>query len=396
MRIKHVPADFEVEEQLAVQLARQGAYAVLRVRKRDLTTFQVQAEMAAALKLSRSAIVFPGIKDRRALALQYASVRGNPPERLDGNGWTAEFAGRLDRALQPADIAGNRFRLVVRDLVAREAADLARSLADISEQGIPNYYDWQRFGSYHPEDGLLGAHILRRDAQGAVRAYLTLAYPADSERIRVFKAVAAAHWGEWDQLFEAAPRPSNYRSLLTFLRDHPADWRKALNLIPRQLLSLYLEAYQSLLWNRAVGEYLTRLARPAADDWRSYEVAGSSLLVYRRLEQELRDALARQAVVMPHHRAVYPQAELGAAVQTVLDAEGIELADLKARILDKAYLSRHRRALLLFPAGMELASPEPDERFAGRAKLIAAFELPRGSYATLVIGCAALWTDPNE
>ena len=78
-------------------------------------------------------------------------------------------------------------------------------------------------------------------------------------------------------------------------------------------------------------------------------------------------------------------AELAAAAETVLKAEGLCLNDLKARILDKAYLGRHQRPLLLFPAQVTVDGPADDERFPGRKKLVVGFTLLRGSYATLVI-----------
>jgi tRNA pseudouridine13 synthase len=72
-----------------------------------------------------------------------------------------------------------------------------------------------------------------------------------------------------------------------------------------------------------------------------------------------------------------------------LTAEGLSLDDLKARILKKAYLSRGKRALLLFPQDTSISPPEPDDRFPGRNKFTLAFSLPRGSYATLVVKAAA-------
>lgn len=88
---------------------------------------------------------------------------------------------------------------------------------------------------------------------------------------------------------------------------------------------------------------------------------------------------------MPHHRAAYPNPMVAAAAESVLKAEGLSLNDLKARILTKAYLSRHQRALLLHPDQVEVDGPVDDERFPGRRKLVVKFTLPRGAYATLVI-----------
>ena len=389
MRIKQIPTDFGVHEQLSVQPGTTGAYAIYRVEKREVTTLQAQAQLAAALGYQRSALQFPGLKDRRSVATQYASVKGNPPPHIQGERWSATHAGRLDRPLYPTDIAGNRFTLTLRDLSAREAQQLPPRLLEMAQHGLPNYFDRQRFGSYSPQAGFLGAQILARDAEAALRAYLATPYPNDPAKVKRFKKVAAAHWGNWETLFAAAPRPSNFRSVLTYLRDHPAGFRKALNLIPRQLLSLYLSAYQSHLWNRIVGQYLETVLTQETQGFLWVEIAGTRLPVYRTLPAGLQNKLKKQAAVMPHHRAVYGEPKLAAAAQAVLQAEGLAMNDLKARILRQAYLSRHQRPLLLFPAGMAIMrEPTSDERFPGRQKLVIEFTLPRGSYATWVIRCA--------
>ena len=73
----------------------------------------------------------------------------------------------------------------------------------------------------------------------------------------------------------------------------------------------------------------------------------------------------------------------------MLAEEGLGLGDLKARILKKAYLSRTKRALLLFPEDAITGKVTPDERFPGRSQVTLSFTLPRGSYATLVVKIAA-------
>ena len=128
----------------------------------------------------------------------------------------------------------------------------------------------------------IARRILLRDAEGALRTYFTEEFAGDPRHVRAFKVAANAQWGDWQAIFDAAPRPSNFRSVLTYLRDHPPAgapspdtiYRKALNLINRRLLSLYLTAYQSLLWNRIVGRLLEPLAGPQPC---SIEIAGDQL-----------------------------------------------------------------------------------------------------------------------
>jgi tRNA pseudouridine13 synthase len=280
MRYKVQPEDFIVEEQIRLSLAPSGPFAVYRVRKRGVTTLRVQAQMARALGVGQSAVVAPALKDKGAVAVQHLAVRGTGPARLAGDGFVAEFLGRSRRPLAPTDVVANRFTAVLRDLSPDEAARVQDRLAQVARSGLPNYFDQQRFGSLAPGEEPIGKRILRRDAEGALRAYLTQRFAGDPEPVRAFKAFAAARWGDWDALFDAAPRPSNFRSVLTYLRDHPTEYRKALNLVTRRLLSLYLAAYQSLLWNRIAGRYLSaRLGEPAAH----VEIATDRLPLYYEL-----------------------------------------------------------------------------------------------------------------
>lgn len=379
MRTRVVAEDFYVEEQIALPPSPGGPFTLYRVRKRNLTTLEVQARLAHALRRPPSALTFPALKDRQAIAVQYATLRGDGPARLEGAGFTAERVGRTERPLTPSDLLGNRFELVLRDLSEAEAEAAIAQMAVIGQEGLPNYFGQQRFGSQLASGDWPGRRILLRDAEGALRAHLTEPMAGDPPEVRAFKKIAASHWGDWRLLLDAAPRPSNYRSVLTYLCDHPQDWRHALNLVTPRLLSLYLDAYQSLLWNRIAACYLEQVVgRPAA----TIRIAREPFPLFRHLADHIP---AEAALPLPAHKAVYRDPLVAKAASRVLDSAGLEPGDLKARLLRRAYLSRGQRRLLLLPREVSASSPAPDERFAGRYRLTLSFTLPPGAYATLIL-----------
>lgn len=385
MRIKVLPEDFVVEEVLAVSPGEGGRYAVYRARKQATTTLDLQNRLAAALGMPPSAVVFPALKDKQAVAVQFGTVRGAGPPRVEGPGFTAKRVGWLDRPLSPGDVSGNRFSVTLRDLGEDEVAQVAARLAEVSRWGLPNYFDDQRFGSRLADGTFPGRAILARDEAGALRAYLAGRQVGDPAEVRAFKGFAAAHWGDWAAIFARAPRPSNYRSVLTYLRDHPDDYRRALNLLPPRVLSLYLAAYQSFLWNRLAGRYLQVRLEERGMPWAAVAVGGEALPVYRRLSEDLLASLRGVRLPLLHHRVRFDDPAVAALAEALLREEGLQVRDLKARVIEKAYLGKGARALLLLPQEASWGPVEADEHFAGRCKLTVRFFLPRGGYATLLL-----------
>jgi tRNA(Glu) U13 pseudouridine synthase TruD len=157
--IKAQPEDFVVEEALAVQPGKVGDYALYKVTKRLLTTLEVQERIAQQLNIPPREVIFPALKDKGALATQYCTVRTQGPQRLSGNGYQAELAGRLPRHITPRDISGNRFSITIGVGSASNGERLAARIAEIGRTGLPNYFDEQRFGSYAPGGGPSSAKL---------------------------------------------------------------------------------------------------------------------------------------------------------------------------------------------------------------------------------------------
>lgn len=380
MRVKLRPDDFRVEERIRLPESN-GAYAYYRVEKCNRTTLAVRDAMAGQLRVTPSALVFPALKDKSAITTQYASVRKRGPAKLEGKGYTAERVGWGTRALRPGDLDGNRFQVVVRDLDEADAAALGPAMAKLGTYGLPNYFDDQRFGS-RTRDGFIGKEILKRDAERVVHMYLAEPMAGDRREIRQFKRLCASHWGQWGYLLHQAPRPSNFRSVITYLKDHPHEYRKAANLIKDRLLSIYLSAYQSWVWNLIVSASFRRNGSTPYDvtimkEQFALPEPGAAL-----------EALHTVLVDLPRLTARY-EGVFEAAAETVFDDEGLGLRDFKARILRRVYLTKGERPVAFRPIEVSSQDAQPDEEIPDRWQVTLGFSLSTGQYATLITKAAA-------
>lgn len=148
--IRHRVDDFEVTEQLGYELSGTGEHLWLLVEKRNQNTGWVIEQLARSLGVPARAVGYAGLKDRQALTRQWLSIHlpgRNDPDLSDlkVDGIVILEQVRHHRKLRTGGLAGNRFRIVVRDLNG-DIADIENRLQAIAVSGVPNYFGEQRFG----------------------------------------------------------------------------------------------------------------------------------------------------------------------------------------------------------------------------------------------------------
>lgn len=158
-RLRATPADFQVEEQLGFAPDDEGDHLLLWVRKTGANTEWVARRLAALAGVPTAEVGFAGLKDRHAITWQWFSLprpRASEPDwpTLAADGIEVLEVRRHRRKLRRGTLAGNRFRLLVRDWSPSDAA-LAARLEAIRTRGVPNYFGDQRFG--HTDGNLIGA-----------------------------------------------------------------------------------------------------------------------------------------------------------------------------------------------------------------------------------------------
>jgi tRNA pseudouridine13 synthase len=149
-RLKDQPDDFVVEEIPAYEPSGSGEHLYLWLEKRDLPHDFLLRRLSKILDVRSDDIGVAGIKDRRAVTRQYVSVPGKCAERvgqLESEELHVLSAVPHVNKLRTGHLRGNRFTLVVRDVV-NDSEARATVIADILRRtGFPNYYGEQRFGN---------------------------------------------------------------------------------------------------------------------------------------------------------------------------------------------------------------------------------------------------------
>jgi tRNA pseudouridine13 synthase len=198
------PEDFVVEEDLGFAPAGSGQHLLLKVRKRAANTQWVARELAKIAGCRAFEVGFAGLKDRRAIAVQWFSV----PRPRTAVAWSAVRAEDFEvleahahnRKLPRGALAGNRFTVRIQASDgdgARLCAALSPRLAEIGRRGVPNYFGPQRFGRD-------GANLLRgREGLGNLRRE-ERGFVLSAARSVVFNAVLAERVtdGSWERLVD--------------------------------------------------------------------------------------------------------------------------------------------------------------------------------------------------
>jgi tRNA pseudouridine13 synthase len=380
--IKQQPEDFLVEELTDVVPGEQGVFAFYRMEKSGWSTPDALAALRRRWQIDLRRLSYGGLKDRHARTTQYLTIRHGPRRNLAHHDVHVTYLGQVPAPYTAADIRANRFRITIRALPRETVAGARQALDEVRRDGVPNYFDDQRFGSVTEGGPFIGRLLVEGRFEEALRQALLAPYEYDRSAQKQEKGLLARHWGDWAVLKDRLPR-GHARSLVDYLLHHPGDFRGAVARLRPELRGLYLSAYQSHLWNRMLARWLRQALAP--EQLLSVRLRLGEVPMHRGLEEEQRHRLLSLKLPLPsarlHLEAGDPAAEV---VNAVLAEEGLELGRLKVKGIRELFFSKGQRDALCLPVGLEDESGA-DELHPGREKLTLGCELPRGCYATLLV-----------
>jgi len=213
--IKQIPEDFLVWEIPKIKKEEEGDYAYFWLRKRDYNTIDAVRVISEKLKLPLRNFGFAGTKDKVAVTEQVISIRGITPERakaicekLSFKSIDLSYISQGKKPISLGDLRGNKFKITVRNLPEQlEIKNLNK---------IPNLFGPQRFSENNIE---IGKAIVKKN-------------------------------------FKKAFDLINQNYVKEYLEEHPGDFIGAIRQTPLKLRKMYVNAYQSFLWNKTAEAYL--------------------------------------------------------------------------------------------------------------------------------------------
>ena len=335
--IKHKPEDFVVIERTAIELSGSGKYLYVKLVKRNRNTLEVVQHLAGALQIREKDIGFAGSKDKKALTEQYISVAGVSKERMGRvkiPDVELQVVGSGKVPISLGDLEGNSFVITVRNLEQEEVnKEVLKKITF-----IPNYFDEQRFGSNNAE---IGKCLIQKN------------------------------------FAEAAGLISN-RTVGWHLEKFPQDFVGALKKIPLRLLRLYVNAYQSWLWNEMVAAILLQ----------SCNVRGTVAYSRGKLVFPEKALDVSFPVVGFNGAELFTDEKLRLLAEKKMGSEGIGYADFVIKQIPELTLAGELRWACGPVQGMKVGALEDDDCddcFPRKKKVQVSFTLGKGSYGTMVI-----------
>lgn len=372
MVIRRHPTDFVVAEVLTREAAAGIAelpgpgrrHAVYVIEKTSLSTPEATRRLAREIGVGAGEISWAGLKDKHAVTTQHVTVavRRDPMgarRRVDAQGLRATLIGWSRVQAEAGWIERNRFSIVVRDLSRERATRLVRAINE--RRGGPggtsmlmvNLFGEQRFGSVRHGQGFAARALVDGRFEDALR--LLIATPARKETgtKRASSRVLAERWGRWAEALQTMPKGPERRPVEVLERG--GGFREAFESLPHLAKQMCVESYQSHLWNQIVERV----------------VAASGV---RELEGV--------SIDLPGPDAKYSEG-ISAIAREVMESEGLSLDKLRIPGVRRPVFGSPARAVV---AGVEsVVVGEPESDGPNRWCVTLGFELPRGSYATVLI-----------
>lgn len=188
--LKHSPIDFyfrqnsenfKVTENSLYDFSGDGEHLVVKIRKKDLTTWQMVESVAKYLGIKVRDIGYAGLKDKSAFTIQYISINREYEEKFST--FTHPNIKVIsttyhNNKIKRGHLKSNSFYIKLKKVTTLNAQKIVEALKIIDTEGMPNFYGYQRFGK-NGTNYKLGLDILNgknRERNRTKREFLINSY----------------------------------------------------------------------------------------------------------------------------------------------------------------------------------------------------------------------------
>ncbi|MCD7781841.1 MAG: tRNA pseudouridine(13) synthase TruD [Methanosphaera sp.] len=260
--------DFYVEEVPLNLPSGNGPNTWIQIEKNGRTTLDVVLDIAQYLHISRKRTGFAGMKDRSAITRQWICVSNYKAEELPDLQEVLHNVKILDikqneKKLHMGQLKGNKFKINIRNtndphedkLIAREVLD------SLEKTGVPNYYGYQRFGELRSTTHLVGKCLVDGDIKAAVDTYI--GNPVEGEHGIHQEARTLYDENKLEESLNLMPKSMRYEKMMLKVlikaqKKHgqivAKDYITAIESLPKPLKRMFVNAYESFLFNKIVNE----------------------------------------------------------------------------------------------------------------------------------------------
>jgi tRNA pseudouridine13 synthase len=399
LRVK--PEDFLVKEISILPPEKKGGkFTIAEITCTSWETNLLIRELSDRLHISKQRINFAGTKDKRAKTTQAMSFFNVPLEKIkDIKIKNVELKNvyQSDKPIKLGSLNGNYFEIILRgikqNLTSKQVLEIASVIKD--NGGFPNFFGIQRFGIIRPITHIVGKHIVNGDFEKAAMTYI--ANPIKGEDEETFNLRSNLEkTRDFSQALKIYPnRLSFEKAILNKLVVNPDDFVGGLKELPKNLLTMFVYAYQSYLFNCILS---MRLAKGLP---LNQAVEGDVVLAFRKgafdelpipvtknnidkVNFQISKGKAAVSTVLFGYDSVFSEGEMGEIEQKVIESENFNPRDFIIPEIPFISSSGSRRSIVGFVTDFDFKIID-DNISSGKKALFLKFQLEKGSYATSLL-----------
>jgi tRNA pseudouridine13 synthase len=402
-KLRVLPEDFTVvEKPFLPNRDDNGNYVIVEIKSKNWETNLLLKEISKKLHISRKKISFAGTKDKRALKTQYMSIKTFPEDiaKLEINDVEIKTLYKSNKPIKIGDLIGNKFNIVIRniDLEKSEIANRMEKISSIILEvgGFPNFFGIQRFGIIRPITHLVGKSIIEGDFKQAIMHYIT--HPTKYEKEAECKARMFLQETEnFREAIKIYPDHLHFeKAVLNRLIESNGDYIYALKALPHNLLTMFVYAYQSYIFNRVLSERIKRrlpLDRAIEGDiiiplTKNGFIEGEFIPVteknIEKINKEIAKGKACVSGLLVGFDPIFAKGEMGEIEYSIIEEEKIDIRDFVIPEIPSLSSAGSRRPLIS-PLKEIKWDIGKDKINKNKLSVDVEFELFKGSYATSLL-----------